>query len=120
LGQQSSSRPLVLLAAFATLRFGELAALRRKDINLSAPVVTSPCNALRPSYVTAGSSTRRRANAKGPAQGIKSLSWPFALSPLSGSNRRHPLYKSGGVRIRLTCDFRALAWRGNLAVADRC
>lgn len=36
-------RLLVLLAAFTTLRFGELAALRRKDIDLEARTVTVRC-----------------------------------------------------------------------------
>jgi integrase len=55
----------VLLAAFTTLRFGELAALRRRDNDLEGLTVTVAV--LRPSCRTAGSSKRRRSPRPGCA-----------------------------------------------------
>ncbi|WP_406168510.1 tyrosine-type recombinase/integrase [Streptomyces sp. NBC_00996] len=68
-------RALVLLAAFATLRFGELAALQRRDIDLEARTVS-----VRRSYAE----TRTEGlTVKAPksAAGVRTVAFPASLVP---------------------------------------
>ncbi|WP_327324236.1 site-specific integrase [Streptomyces sp. NBC_01210] len=70
----SRYRLLVLLAAFTTLRFGELAGLRRKDIDLAGRVVVVR-RAQAELCRTGGSSTRRPSQPRAFGRFPSRLSW---------------------------------------------
>ncbi|MFD5423976.1 tyrosine-type recombinase/integrase [Streptomyces sp. NPDC127084] len=100
-------RLLVLLAAFTTLRFGELASLRRRDIDVTGRVVLvqraqaemqdgklfdkapkSAAGVVAGIWHVCGTAAIMR---KGQFERIKPLNWPLVLCPRQDSNLRHPL-----------------------------